>query len=371
MRASAANQNREETISPRQLCLLLILFVFGNAPIFILTPNDYQHCWISYMLAGVGGIVMLAVYLLIYHLHDRLSLTAILKNSFGNIIGSAIALLYAFFFLFHTAMLLCMYSGYLRLSNYFDTPQGFINLVLCIVITYALYKGIRVIARVSEFFIWPILVLIVLISIILIQYYDFNNIYPLKNIDPILLMNDSIYPMTLSYAMTVVFLVIFPAVGTAKTIKKPLFLGMGIASVLTIWIVFRTLIVLGGSLIGRYVYPIYFSYSITYPIKFGLFFSTFTGLTVLIKGLVQLYASQVILSNVFHVKKSNLFIIPMVLIAGIFGTYLFKTVIVGLEFCHKYWTYIALIFQFGLPFVVLLISLIKKRGQKAVAGNNS
>ena len=366
IRLTGMSQKEKETITPLQLCMLLILFVCGNAAVFILTPNDYQHCWISYLLAGMGGIIMLIVYLSIYKLNGMQPFTTILKKCLGNIMGSAIALLYALFFLFHTGMVLCTYSGYLRLSNYFDTPQGFIILVLCVISAYALYKGFRIIARASEFFIWPILGLLIFMSIVLIQYYDFDNIYPLTNIDPAVIMSDSLYPMSLSFTMAVVFLVIFPLAEPAHRIKKPLFLGMGIAIVLITWVVFRTLIVLGGSMIGRYVYPEYFSYSITYPIKFGLFISTFTGLSVLIKLLVQLYASKTILSDVFNIKKSNIFIIPMVLICGLLGTYLFKTVVQGLEFCHGCWAYIALAFQVGLPLVLLFISLAKKCRQKCL-----
>lgn len=354
----------QKLINPRQICMLLLLCVFGGSTIFIYTPTDLQHSWITYLVSGTGGIILLMIYLMLYKKSGMQPLTTMLYNCLGKIAGTFLSLLYAAFFLFNTLLSLNNYSIFLNHTCYFDTPKTFIITIVCLISTYAIYKGLRVIARASEFFVWMIFIIFSFINFVLMQYVKIENIYPLKNIKIKTILNDSLYPLILLFGAIVVLLVIFPDAGSDKEIKKPLFTGMGIVIAVITIILLRTLLII-GNLISRSTYPIFFAYSVSYPIKFGVFASTIVGLAAIIKVSVFLYASITILTTIFHVKF-NRFIIPTVLAAGAGGSFLFKNSIEFIAFIQDIWVYCAAAFEIGIPVILLLIYMIKSSINKII-----
>ena len=360
MKNSEANQ---KLITPRQLTILLVLSIFGGCAIFMYTPRDPQHGWITYFVAGLGEMVLLWIYLLLYKKNGMQPLQVILRNCLGKIAGTVVAFFYAAFFLSSISLTLASYSGYLRLNNYFDTPKLFITFVMGIIVIYALFKGLRVMARASEFFVWAILAVTVIVDILLVHYMKWDNIYPLKNIEILPILSDAFLPLTLIFGAGVAFLVIFPDAGSEREIKKPLFTGLGILIIVLTILFLRTLLVLGGNMINRYTYPCYFAYSISYPLKFGVFASTVLSLSILTRVFVFVYAAIVILKNIFRTRFS-LFIVPAVLTVSLAGAYLFKNVVELLDFLKGIWAYCTAVFVIGIPVILLLISLIKKTENK-------
>ena len=334
-----------------------MLCVFANSTIFVYTSGDPQHGWITYLVSGAGGMLLLAIYLTLYKKSGLQPLTAMLKNCLGKFAGSFLALLYAVFFLFTVSLSLNNYSTFLRYSSYFDTPQIFISAILCALSIYSLYKGLRVFARASEFFMWLILIVTIISIVVLTKYISWENIYPLKNIKIGPILADSVYPLILEFGMVVVFLTFFPYAGGYREIKKPLFISIGIVVTYISLIVLRTLLVL-GNLIRRYTYPVFFAYSVSYPIKFEVFATTINGLSTLIKITVFLFASITILTEIFHAKFSR-FIVPTVLIAGLSSLYLFKNIVESLDFLKGIWLYCSVVFEIFIPVILLIIYLIK------------
>ncbi len=351
--------NNQKLITPRQLTVLLMLSIFGGCAISVYTPRDPQHGWITYFIAGLGEMAFLWVYLLLYKKNGKQPLQVILCNCLGKFAGTVVSLLYAVFFLSSTSLTLVSYSGYLRLNRYFDTPRLFITLVIGLIVIYTLFKGLRVMGRASEFFIWAILAITVIADILLINYMNWENIYPLKNIEILPILSDAILQLTLIFNVGAAFLVIFPDAGSYHEIKKPLFTGLAILiPILTISFL-RTLLVLGGNMINRYTYPCYFAFSVSYPLKFGVFVSTILSLSTMSRMFIFTYAAIAIFTNVFRAKFSP-FIVPAVLAVSFAGGYLFANVVELLDFLKGIWAYCSAAFVIVIPIILLPISLLKK-----------
>lgn len=363
---NAQNNIFAHRITLRQLSILLILFIFGDCAIFINTPNDAQHGWMAYIFGCIGGFIVLALYLWIYKLNDSQQLQMILKKCFGKIIGTIISISYALFFMLYASLVLYNYTAYTIETSFDYTPKWFILLCLGAIVFYGLFKGIKVIARTSEIFIWGIIIATLFVWIVQFGQVHFANIYPIQPISYLPIIKDAFYPFSLCFAPCVVFLMIFPLAGKVEQIKKPLFIGMGIASGIITEITLRTLLILSGPMINRYVYPIFFSYSISEDIKIGIIPASLVGLAVLIKVMILIYSSISIDASVFNLKRTS----PVIIIIGmavlVLSYFVFNTGVMLSEFLMGTWAYVVVVFAVVIPIIILIISLVMQSKKKAI-----
>ena len=354
-------KNMTNRITPRQLSVLLIIFIFGDFIIFMNTPNDPQHGWIACIISSIGGFVILAVYLWIYKLNDSKPLPLILSNCFGKYVGAFVSLIYVLFFMCNASLVLYNYTAYVNQTSYDYTPKWIILLFLGIILLYAMYKGIRVVARSAEVFLSFILIATIFVDILVFGLIKIENIYPIKAASYYPILKDAFYPFSLSFGVCVTFLILFPLAGNVGEIKKPLFTGMGIASALLIIITLRTILILSGPMINRYVYPIFFSYSINEGIKIGIVPVALTVVGTLIKALIFLYGSTTIIKSVFNIRKIRLIIVIAVVVTVVSSYFSFNTGIAIHEFFQDIWVYFITVFAVVIPIVVLIISLFRKK----------
>ena len=358
-------------ITPRQLSILLILYIFGDFVIFINTPNDPQHGWIAYIISSLGGFLILAVYLWIYKLNDSKPLPLILNNCFGKYVGVFVSLMYVLFFMCNASLVLYNYTAYVNQTSYDYTPKWVMLLFLGIIIIYAMYKGIRAIARSAEIFLSFILIATIFVDILVSGLIKVENIYPIKAANYYLILKDAFYPFSLSFGVCVTFLILFPLAGNVGEIKKPLFKGMGLSSALLIIITLRTILILSGPMINRYVYPIFFSYSINEEIKIGIVPVALTVVGTLIKVLIFLYGSTTSIKSVFNIRKIRPIIIVAVVVTVVSSNFSFNTGIAIHEFFQNIWVYFITVFAVVIPIILLIISLIMKfRKKSGFAENN-
>lgn len=336
-----------------------MVFIFGDANIFLNTPNDPQHGWMAYILAGIGGLVLIVGYLQIYRLNGQSPLTTISGNCFGKFAGGAVSLLYALFFMVDAALTAYNYTSFIILSNYVYTPEWFIQVTLCVITLYALFKGIKVIGRTAEIFAWLILFAFIFVNVFDATAMKPNNIFPIRvtKVSPVI--KDAFYPLMLYFGGTVAFLMLFPLTGDVNKIKKPLYTGVSIVTLILTFQTLRVLLVLGGSMINRYVYGVHLSYFIGYPVKLEIIPDTTVSLSVLIKVIVLLYASVTIMGNVFHAKKISPFIIAVTLAAFLISYFSMPNGFTLNEFFQGIWVYIIAVFAVFIPAILLVISLIR------------
>ena len=207
----------------------------------------------QYILAGIGGFIILALYLWIYKLNDSQQLQIVLKRCFGKIIGTIISISYALFFMLYASLVLYNFTAYTLETSFDYTPKWFIILCLAVIVFYALFKGIKVIARSSEIFIWGIVIATIFVWGVQFTQVQFDNIYPIQPTSYLPIIKDAFYPFSLNFAPCVAFLMLFPLAGKVQQIKKPLFIGMGIVSGIMTEIALRTLLILSGPMVNRYV----------------------------------------------------------------------------------------------------------------------
>lgn len=185
-------------ITSGQCAKILFLFALGSAALILptmVTSIAKQDGWISMLLAGPFNYFILLIYLALADRFPKLTLAQYSEKLLGVWLGKAVTLLYIFYFLLLSALVLRNISDFLNLSVLPETPEWFINLTFMIVVIYGVLLGIETIARTGEIlFGWAALVIgIVLIA--LFNQFNFQNfepflydgwIRPIKGVYPIL-----------------------------------------------------------------------------------------------------------------------------------------------------------------------------------------
>ncbi|MGM0885300.1 MAG: GerAB/ArcD/ProY family transporter, partial [Bacillota bacterium] len=154
-------------ISPGQLLTLIVLFDMGTAILHVLAISAGKDAWLAILLGTAGGLIIFRVYASLFRLYPELPLTGYIRAILGKWIGWPLGLLYILFFINGAARDL-RDGGDLIISSVMDqTPIIVINAVMILSIVYVLYKGIEVLARTGQIFMF-ILVVLGLLSVFLL-----------------------------------------------------------------------------------------------------------------------------------------------------------------------------------------------------------
>ncbi|WP_257351663.1 GerAB/ArcD/ProY family transporter [Pseudalkalibacillus decolorationis] len=168
-------------ISPQQLFSLIILFEFGTALVVPLGVDAKQDAWLAELLGLTGGVILLLIYYYLYsHNKDQL-LTSYIQKILGKYIGYFIGLSYILFFIYGASRDL-RESSELFLLQFSETPMTALSGIMMILVCYAVYLGIEVLARTGELFLGIVFSMVILT----IFCATFSNVIRFENLLPVL-----------------------------------------------------------------------------------------------------------------------------------------------------------------------------------------
>lgn len=135
--------------------------------------------WYSTFLSSV---VSLLLFLIVYLLMKRFSgknITEIFEIVLGKFIGKIISLLFCIYSIFYAGSSLREFVEMIKIYNLPYTPPSFIIGTFMAVVVLIAYYGLEGVARISAIFFIPILAGLAIILILTIPYYDFSNLLPI------------------------------------------------------------------------------------------------------------------------------------------------------------------------------------------------
>lgn len=167
-------------ISPGQLFTLIVLFDMGTAILRVLAMSAGKDAWLAILLGTAGGLAIFWVYVSLYRLYPELPLTGYIRAILGKWIGWPLGLLYTLFFIHGAARDLREGSALIISSVMDQTPLIVVSVVMVLSIVYVLNKGIEVLARTAQIFLF-ILAILGPISLLLLfasGVIDINRLLP-------------------------------------------------------------------------------------------------------------------------------------------------------------------------------------------------
>jgi spore germination protein KB len=345
------------------LILLLIGFIFGSSGIINSAAGAYQDSWLSYLLAWVGGALLLGLYIWLVKLYPGQTLVGILKEAFGKYLGGLLSLLYIGYFIHLGSLILNNFVEFSVVTLYPETPAWFIAICYILPAVYILLNGFEILARLSELLVPFLPMLVGFLFIILLPRYAINNLFPFleRGIKPVL--SSALTTLSFPFGEVVVFLMIFPLLNKQDELVKDSYTALVIVGVILFLITSRDLLTLGPDRFNRSVFPPLVSTRLIPNLDITL--SPIIAINLMvgggIKGTICFYAAAEGIKQVFNLEDYKAVVFPLAVLIMILALWTFDNIVEMMWWGMNIYPLYALPFQVVIPVLILVVTLIKRK----------
>ncbi|MEH7012458.1 endospore germination permease [Neobacillus niacini] len=359
-----------EKISSFQFFILVFLFVIGSSVLYIPTVLVASAKEDGWLVAIIGGILGIGISLFYVKLAARLqgkNMIQMYDEVFGAVIGKFFTLLFAYFCLILSSLILRGIGDFMVTQVMNETPVEIIMSCFVLIIIMAKKYGIEVLARTAEIF-FPWIIFLFLLGVILIlPELNLQWIFPIldNGIKP--LMKGTISYLGFPYSECVLLLMVVPYLSQFQTAKKTWLLGTTAGAFVLFLPVIISIMVLGPDLTARQSYVTYIlAKKMTIPRvieRMEVIIAIFWIFTIFYKLLLCFFCLTKSLGAFFKIENENILAYPLGML--LIGTSIIsgENVITLNEFSSTVWPFFT--FQMGivLPVMVLLIDVVIKHRQ--------
>lgn len=351
-------------LSGIQLGMLFFGFLYGSSSLLNPAFSALQDGWLAFIIGWMLGILLIGIYVTIYLLNDSQTLIGILKSNFGKFLGTILGLLYAWYFLHLAAIVLRDFGEFSLLVILPTTPLPFIIGSFAALCIYALKKGIEVAARTGEMLIPLIPLASLVVTLGVVRIFDFSNIKPVlvNGIKPVLEAGFGV--LTFPFGETIVFLMIFPLLEKKSSLRKIISLSTIIAGFLLLIIVFRDIFALSPILTQRAAFPTEIA-SKLFP-NINIYPLVLVNLLIggALKVVVCLYSSATAITELSGLSDYRAIIFPFSAFSVVLSIWLYDNAMQMFTFTANTYPYYIIPFQFIIPVLLLITSIIRKVSQR-------
>lgn len=324
--------------------------------------------WISILVAGLFVQLLLFVYYALNRRFPKLTFPEIVQKLLGKYAGSAISILYSIYFLLVSSSTLLSFARIMNTWYYPTTPSWVIVGIVIVLGVYLVLDGLRTIAR---FYTLISVMIVIVIGLILWTYTDVNFLYLLPigkaGLEKILYSAESTVVSSLLGFELVLF--IFPLIqGSNRGKLKVASLANLIVTLFYTFIVISSLVFFSPEEIKLVPEPVLYMLKAQTTTIFERVDYLFMAVWVLFMSTTYfsyLYLSSKGVSVLFTKKTKNsykpivMIIALLTFVLGIWSKNTFFIDHVG-QLLGK----IGNIFIILIPLVLLIISLVKKKGRR-------
>ncbi|MGD6957351.1 GerAB/ArcD/ProY family transporter [Rossellomorea aquimaris] len=359
-------------ISASQLFVLMVLFELGSALLVPLAIDAKQDAWLAILLGMVVSFVLLLVYHKLYWYYPDLLPTEYMQKILGKVMGTVLAFLYLFFFMYDASRVLRDFGEMLLTFAYPETPLFIANALLMLVIIYTIHKGIEVIGRSGEllFMLMFLLSVVGFVLIVSSGLIDLTNLQPVleEGIAPVLKV---VFTQTLYFPFTeaIVFTMILPYMNNPKKVKLTMICATGLSGINLILTMLINISVLGVGLTARSQFPLLSTVQTIQVADFlerlDVFFMLALVIGIFFKISMLFYAAVIGSASLFKIKSPSRLSYPLGLVV------LFMSMTIASNFqehIHEGLKVTMFVFHLPLfviiPILLLLIAFLKNRKKK-------
>jgi len=347
------------------------MFQIGTTIIFGFASTAGKDAWIAVLISTAIGIVITYGNIMLMKLNPGLTLVEWFPKQWGKWIGTPIAWLYPFLFLYIAGRIISDLTFLIPATLMPLTPPLFLLIFFMIPVAYALYHGIEVVGRLGGLLLLVLLLLFTFELVLLMfdkEMYNTRNILPIagEGFKDIL---EAVWPtgITQSFGEILIFGMIWPLVKHQdRVLKTALFstlltgLFLAISNILAV-------LSLGEVIFKRSYFPLYLLLT---QVSFGDFIEnldvfgvTYFFVTAFFKITLYLFAAiRGIQILTMMQSSSHRLIIPVCLAALFVGMTMSENIMEHITGVHMkilspyLWVPLLLV----LPFLLLITSLIRK-----------
>lgn len=362
-------KNYQEKISYRQGLIIYLTALFSLSG-RISPQYSAMISGRSGILAPIVSLIFLVVVLFFVRRIYRdintkdISFAKILENFVGKFVGKFITLIYLVFLIILLGIIVNYYSDRLVSTMFNNIDFRVFSVCILILVSYAISKGLETIARVSEIILGFILLGFLVFSLSLIPEIKVENILPIRVSDSFSIIKSSIYTTSI-WLLIIPLFFISDKFKDIKDIQKHGYKFIYFITIGTLILNFVCIGSLGTEIIKRV------PYSVLSTAKQVQLFDAFEKIESFVIVLfiasdfiLIMFLSYIILNmmkSVFELKRigyiKNLFLFLIYIISLSIGVSRFDVDIIF----ERYVNIINIILAAGIPFMVYIISLVRRK----------
>lgn len=357
-------KSEKDMISSTQLVFLIIGLIEGETlTSTFISGITKQNTWIVLIIGFVIITFMLFIYTSLSNMFPRKSLVEINDLVYGRFLGKIVSILYMAYFLQIVSI------NFRYIADFFSTylfPQTDILIFIIsilIVSTYAVKKGLEVIARSAIVIAIMATLVDIIITIFTLEYFKISNFLPVLQIKLKEFVQGINLMVSIPLGEIIVFLMIFPSVNNMKQVKKSAFLGYIIGNIFFLMIILRNISVL-GNIEAIHVLP---SYQVAKLINVGDIITRMEVLIAIIllfneflKICIFYYAAVVSTAQIFKLEDYKILVVPIGILGAVFSISMFSSDIDYLYYGNNIYPIYILLFIVIFPVLSFIIVSIKK-----------
>jgi len=318
---------RDNLLTNSELVYIIVGSVVGLRTLYMansVVKIANQDGWMGIIISVVYPLYITFIAIYLSKVFPKDNILAVSKKCFGNVVGTFLNAMFLIQFLIQAVLALSAYSNLVRIySSTFLSPLK-IALIGILLGGYVAYKGIKVLARVSKFVFYLVLILM-LMSTTALQYGTLYNIMPFFGSGVKNIFSAGIESLDI-YRGIECILLLYPFISDKKKLKKCGLISVLICVCIFTWVTFITIYYLGPDIVTKNLWPfvsVNESFRLPtlnnfrYAFVFFWTFATFKSISI------DYYSSAYITSNIFNNfdrRKICLILGPIFVISSLFLT---------------------------------------------------
>lgn len=355
----------KEVISDKQGISLMVLFIIGESSILTMGLEAKKDLWIATILAIFMVLPIMAVYSRIHHLFGDKDFFDIVEFCFGRFIGKIIIVLFTWYMIDLTSLILRDFGNFINTVSLPETPIIIIMISLITICTWSVKEGIGVMGRWSNFFLTVVIIIMFSTILLLIPNMNINNIRPVlyNGIKPV--VKGAFGTVSIPFAETVAFTIAFSKFKTQKSPYRIYIIGLLLGGIGLFIISLANILVLGTDSTLILYYP---SYSTVKKINIGEVLQRLEVVVALvfilggfIKVSITLLAACKGVTKIFRCNYYQFIVTPIALLILNLSYFEFDSVMEYMDWNKKIYPYYAFPFQVILPIIIWISAEVKKK----------
>ncbi|MDQ0889808.1 spore germination protein KB [Paenibacillus sp. V4I9] len=354
-----------------QTFLLVLSYTLGTASIIYpgrLIASGSQDAWMIPLFAGIYGMVVVALWIYLYSLHNGLNIIQINMKVFGKIIGGFFALVYICYFIQLSSWITRNLGDFMHITLMPETPISMFHIMFLTIVCYASFKGIVTIGRVNEIMTPLIFLLFWATYLVMLGEWNWERFIPSFRLDVIKTMKETSSFLAFPFMETICFTMIFPFI--KSKLKTSLISGIGVAALLFSLIVFLMIGLIGVTRASHLTYPLFTLFQELRLYSFIEHVEAIVSIawlfTVFVKLSISYYCAVLGICTIFNIQNRAIIAIPLIWVVAGIALSNHSSLIDVLDWDKKYMFIYTLLYAVIIPLLLLTVTGIKGYKERKV-----
>lgn len=355
---------KKEVISDKEGICLITMFVIGTSGVIVTGLQAKQDLWASVILSIFMAFLMVIIYARLNCIFNGENLFHIFEMCFGKVIGKLIGLLYVWYTL-HLSCLILRDFGEFQVVALKETPIMITMMITALLGIWVLKDGIEVMGRYAQFFAPLIVSIIITIAMMISTKMQVTNLQPILSQGFTPIINGAFSAFSFPFAEIVVFTMVFSKFNNDRSTYKVYILGLLIAGGIILITSTSEVLILGVNTCLETYFPGYITIS---RLDIGGAFERLEIITTFIfilggfiKFSICLLASVKGIAKIFEFDDYRSIVTPMSYASLNLAYITANSRMTFFDFSIKIYPYYSLPFQVIIPLILWAIAELKYR----------